>query len=139
MDSSGIFRAHARVPFGSGGNIFIPSVDAWDDRYHSDTAKEKYISKLVAELGHLRQRDIENENVEGGGYRGAANRAYASRDARAKLEGHTPDASNYRTRDDYEMQTHTGAKGGEATMFDEYSGSERMRRMYPSLFRKKKK
>lgn len=139
MDSDGIFRAHAWIPFDSGGNIFIPSAEAWDNAYHSDTAKEKYISKLAAELGHLRQRDIYNKDVEGGGYRGAAERTGVSRRARAKLEGRTPDVSNYRTRADYEMQTHTGAKGGESTMFDEYSMGARLRRMYPSLFRKNKK
>ena len=153
MDEFGNFRPHAGIPYDSGGDIFIPSIDAhrkqykaWNDQgaFGSDEeiderSLNRYVGNLTAELGHLVQRDIENENVEGGGYRGAAERASASRDARAELEGRKPDRSNYSMPEDYEMQTHYGSKGGEYTLFDKYNSDARMRRMYPSLFRKKKK
>tara|TARA_R100000700_G_C3161703_1_gene137649 strand:- start:1030 stop:1575 length:546 start_codon:yes stop_codon:yes gene_type:complete len=152
MNELGKFRAHARVPWDSGGNIFIPSIDAHKRQFEHWNTKgagrsdeeiqkhslDSYVGDLTAELGHLVQRNIENENVEGGGYRGAAKRAYASRDARAKALGYTPDHSNYRMPIDYEFQTHFGSEGGESTMFDRYNLDARMRRMYPSLFNKKK-
>ena len=53
--------------------------------------------------------------------------------------GHKPDRSNYHIPADREFQTHFGPEGGEATMYDKYNLDARMRRMYPSLFRKKKK
>ena len=34
MDHYGTFRAHANVPWDSGGNIFIPSVDAFESRLY---------------------------------------------------------------------------------------------------------
>ena len=154
MNKYGDFRAHAWTPFDGGGDIFIPGVDAhkshyrawnerggptsWSDEEIDKKALDSYVEDLTAELGHLYQRNIANENLRGG-HRELSRQTNASRKVREELLGHYPDRSNYHIPADREFQTHFGAEGGEATMYDKYNLDARMRRMYPSLFRKKKK
>ena len=130
MDEDGYFRAHADPNILSGGDIYIPKIDASgaggdQGSYYFRNSKnplydtswkweqEKYMNKLIAELGHV-DSDVKTFWTNAS--------AVPSRIYRYFKEGFKwPDSSNYETIYDAEYHTHYGPNSSERGLINNYS------------------